>query len=141
MEKNINKEDISNIVEDMYIFQNEYNEDEIGFKSSNIAKKVLEVSKSIDIYCHSKEDNYMMELLAQITKLAIQREYIIYEDLYSYNEEELFTLFKEKDEDEFKFLLWKFENIKKEDIPNIELPKVKIRKLNPIVNGTRVKVM
>ena len=73
--------------------------------------------------------------------IAIQREYIIYEDLYSYNEEELFTLFKEKNEDEFKFLLWKFENIKKEDIPNIELPKVKIRKLNPIVNGTRVKVM
>lgn len=136
--KNINKEDIKAIVQDMNIFQNENNEDEIGFKSSSIAKKVLEVSKSIDIYCHSKEDNYMMELLAKITKLAINKKYILYDELYFYNEDELFAIFKEKDDDELKSLLWKFENTKKEDIPYIELPKVKIRKLNPIVNGTRV---
>lgn len=136
--KNINKEDIKAIVQDMNIFQNENNEDEIGFKSLSIAKKVLEVSKSIDIYCHSNEDNYMMELLAKITKLAINKKYILYDELYFYNEDELFAIFKEKDDDELKSLLWKFENTKKEDIPYIELPKVKIRKLNPIVNGTRV---
>lgn len=40
----------------MCIFLNENNEDEIGFKSSKVVKKVLEISESIDIYCHSKED-------------------------------------------------------------------------------------
>ena len=80
--KNINKNDISNIVKDMCIFLNENNEDEIGFKSSKVEKQVLEISESIDIYCHSKEDNYMMQLLDKITKLSIEKN-ITYEELYT----------------------------------------------------------
>lgn len=136
--KNISKEDITRIVQDMHIYINESNEEEIGFKSVSVAEKVLEVSKSIDIYCHSQEDNYMMQLLAQITKLAINKKYILYDELYLYNEDELFTIFKEKNDEELKLLILKFENLKKEEIPYIELPKVKIRKLNPIISGTRI---
>lgn len=137
--KNISKEDIKKVVQDMHIYINEYSEEEIGFKSLNIAKKVLEVSKSIDIYCHSKEDNYMMELLSQITKLAIDKNYIRYDELYTYNEEELFNIFKESNDKELNLLIWQFENIKKEEIPNIELPKVKTRDLKPIINRTRIE--
>jgi len=68
--KNVSKEDITRIVQDMRVYINESNEEEIGFRSLSVAKKVLEVSKSIDVYCHSREDNYMMQLLAQITKNA-----------------------------------------------------------------------
>ena len=136
--KNISRDDITKIVQDMHIYTNESNEEEIGFKSVSVAEKVLEVSKSIDIYCHSQEDNYMMQLLAQITKLAINKKYILYDELYSYNEDELFNIFKEKNDEELKSLILKFENVKKEEIPDIELPKVKIRKLNPIVSGTRI---
>lgn len=75
--------DIESIVNDMYIVKNEMNEDEIAFKTLNIAEKVLEVSKSIDIYCHSKEDNYMMELLAEITKSVIDKNYISYDKTHS----------------------------------------------------------
>lgn len=75
--KNINKNEISNIVKDMCIFLNENNEDEIVFKSSKVVKKVLEISESIDIYCHSKEDNYMMQLLAKITKLSIEKNILL----------------------------------------------------------------
>ena len=81
----------------------------------------------------------MMQLLAGITKLAIDKKYISYEDLYSYNEEELFNLFKKKDDVELKKLINNFETIKLEDIPNIELTNVKIRDLNPLVNGKRLK--
>lgn len=137
--KNINKNDIEKIVQDMCLFKNEFNEDEIGFKSEEIAKKVLDVSRSIDIYCHSKEDNYMMQLLARITKLAIDREYITYEQLYLYNEKELFELFKSKEDKKLQILIDEFENIKVSDVPEIELPKVKIRNLNPLVNGKRIK--
>lgn len=136
--KNINREDITRILQDMDVYINESNEEEIGFKTSCIAEKVLEVSKSIDIYCHSQEDNYMMQLLSEITKLAINKKYISYDELYSFNEEELFSLFIEKDDEQLKLLILKFTNIKKEEIPNIEFPKVKIRKLNPIVNGVRI---
>lgn len=137
--KNVDKEDIKKIVQDMCVFKNESNEDEIGFKSLEVAKKVLEVSESIDIYCHSQEDSYMMQLLAKITKLAIDKKYITYEDLYSYNEKELFGLFKEQIDIELQALISEFENKKITDIPEIELPKVKIRDLNPLVSGKRIK--
>lgn len=81
--KNMALGDIESIVNDMYIVKNEMNEDEIAFKTLNIAEKVLEVSKSIDIYCHSKEDNYMMELLAEITKSVIDKNYISYDKTHS----------------------------------------------------------
>ncbi len=137
--KNIDTKDIRRIVQDMCVFKNEYNEDEIGFKTKSIAKKVMEVSKSIDVYCHSYEDKYMMQLLAKITKLAIDKKYIIYEELYSYTEKMLFELLKGKKDKELQGLIDEFENKKLIDIPKIELPEVKIRNLNPLVNGKRIK--
>lgn len=137
--KNIHAKDIKQIVDDLDIFKNEECEDEIGFNTESVATKVLEVSKSIDIYCHSKEDNYMMELLAEITKLSIDRKYISYEELYFYQEEELFSLWKEKKDEDLLKLIYKFENIKKSDISTIDLPNIKIRYLKPIVKGIRVK--
>jgi len=122
----------------MTVYINESNEEEIGFRSLSIAKKVLEVSKSIDVYCHSREDNYMMQLLAQITKLAINRKYILYDELYLYTEEELFSLLKGINDEELSSLILKFESVKVEEILDLELPKVKIRSLHPIVNGTRI---
>ena len=137
--KNITKNDITNIIKDICVFNNEYDEKEIGFTSLEIARKVLEVSKSIDIYCHSIEDNYMMQLLADITKLAIQRNYISYEDLYFYTENVLFNIFEETNDKSIDYLITKFKTIKQEEIPKLELPKVKIRNLNPLVNGKRIK--
>ena len=136
--KNINDIDIKQIVDNLCIYRNEDNEEEIGFKTQGIATKVLEVSQSIDKYCHSKEDNYMMELLAEITKLSIDKRYISYDNLYLYNEEEIFSLWKGIEDKEFLALIHKFENIKKSDIDMIDLPNIKIRDLKPIVNGKRV---
>lgn len=137
--KNIDRNDIKKISQDICVFRNEDDENEIGFRSLDIAKKVLEVSESIDIYCHSNEDNYMMQLLAEITKLAIAKKYITYEELYCYNEKDLFRLFKEQSDEELKRLIDEFENKKIIDVPGIELPKVKVRRLNPLVNGKRMR--
>ena len=137
--KNLSKDDISKIIDNMCVYINENNEEEIGFKSLSIAFKVLEVSKSIDVYFHSQEDNYMMQLLSKITKLAIDKKYILYSDLYSYNEEQIFNIFNEINDDELKVLISKFKNIKKEEIPNVKFPEIKRRKLNPIACGKRIK--
>lgn len=137
--KNISKEDIRNIVLDMDIFLNEDNEDEIGFNTLEIAKKVLDVSESIDIYCHSREDNYMMGLLAEITRLAIKKNYITYNELYTYTEYDLFSLLKIKEDRKIQSLMKEFENKRMFDIPNLEMPKVKVRSLNPLVKGKRIK--
>ena len=45
-------------------------------------------------YASSKEDIYMMNLLANITKLFIEKKQISYKDLYSYDEEELWSIIK-----------------------------------------------
>lgn len=132
--KNVDYQDIEKIINDIEIYNNE-----IGFKTKEVANLVLEISKSIDIYCHSKEDNYMMELLASITRYGIERDYITYEELYTLNEEELISKLKKLDDEKMITYFNTFENITKSGIPNINLPKVKIRDLNPLVQGKRIK--
>ncbi len=132
--KNIDYNDIHNIIEDIEIYNNE-----IGFKSKDIAKKVLNVSDSIDKYCHSSEDNYMMELLADITKKGIKNKYISYDELYKLNEDEIISKLKNSEDDEIIKKLNKFENISVEEIPTTDIPEVKSRELNPLVKGIRIK--
>ena len=81
----------------------------------------------------------MMELLAYITKYGINKKYITYEELYIDNEEDL--IFKLKETKDLKLLecFDKFENITIEEIPSINLANVKIRDLNPLVQGKRIK--
>jgi len=130
---------VKEIINDLEIYINENKELEIGFKNYFIANKVYELNKSIDVYCHSKEDNYMMELLANITNIAIKNKIITYEDLYLLDEEILINILKTCNNNKIKKLLKIFENITSKEIPDILLPDVKIRKLNPLVNKKRLE--
>lgn len=134
--KNINYEDIENIINDIEI----YNNDEIGFRTEKVANFVLEVSKSIDIYCHTKEDNYMMELLASITRYGIERNYITYDELYYSTEEDIIIKLKNTKDNKIISDFKLFESISIDDIPDINLTKVKIRDLNPLVHGKRLVI-
>ncbi len=137
--KNIGISDINNIINDMTVFQNEQKELELGFKSYDILKKVIDVSESIDIVCHSNEDNYMMELLAKLTKFAIENDYIKYDDLYIVDEEYLFSIFNTIGNEYFQKEYYKFKTIKASEIPIISLENVKPRNLNPLLLGKRTK--
>ena len=101
--------------------------------------RLVELNKHIDILCHSNEDNYMMELLAEITKYAIDTNYITYDNLYEYTEEKLMKILYSKDDTALKILLNLFKTVTLDEISIKELPKVKIRDINPLVNGTRIK--
>lgn len=135
--KNLSKDEIKNIVSDLTVFKNEDKEDEIGFKMTKTAEKVVKINRILDEYCKSKEDTYMMQLLADITQKAIDKGYIKYDDLYVYNEEYLLSLLKIQNDKEINDLFKKFQTISKKKIPNIELPEVKTRHLNPLVNNKR----
>lgn len=135
--KNIEENDIKSIVSDIKLFINEDNEEEIGFSNEEVVKKVIEVNNSIDLACHSYTDNYMMELLAKITRISIEKKYIKYDDLYYLNEKELFKILNSIHNLELSILLYIFKNVKKKDIPHFELSNVKIRKLSPLLNGKR----
>lgn len=135
--KNISQLDIKNIVEDMQMVTNEFGELEIGFDDEHIVKKILEVNKSIDVLCHSTEDNYMMELLADIVRLGIEKSYIKYDDLYRLTEGELFDKLITPQDATLNNLLCTFKTIKRTNIPTLTIPKVKTRSLNPLVKMKR----
>lgn len=136
--RTININDVEKIINNTQIFINEEKNEEIGFTYREIANLVLDASKTIDIFCHSKEDNYMMELLASITREAIDNKYITYNDLYILNEKELMDILENCNNKEITKKLTEFMNIKKEDIPETNLSNVKIRALNPLVTGERL---
>ena len=137
--KDLSISEVPIIIDSIRVYKNEDLEDEIGFNDSDIAKRVVEVSNNIDLYCHSNEDNYMMELLSSITKYSIDKDYFSYDDLYKYNEPQLFNLMLKQDDVELLELLNKFMLIKKEEIKKVRLPKIKTRCLKPLVNGKRYR--
>ena len=129
--------EIPNILDDIEVMVNEYGEKELGVKSNEIANKLCDLNREIDIICHSNEDNYMMELLAEITKYAIDKQYITYDNLYEYNEEKLLSILDSQDDTALKILLNLFKTVTLEEISLKEIPKVKRRYINPLVNGKR----
>lgn len=135
--KTLNISDVSTILSNLDIYTNSCDEEEIGFKTQTIAQQVVNISDDIDRICHSDEDNFMMELLSLITRKEIDNGYISYEDLYLYDEEKLFKVFKNTADLETNALISIFENIEKADIKKIDMPKTKKRELKPLVNGKR----
>lgn len=137
--KTLNRQDIIEIVNDINVYKNEFDELELGFKTLKVAKKALDTSNQIDIYCHTNEDNYMMEFLAHITKMAIDNELITYESLYYLDESLLIKCLEECKIAEIKEAFQQFRTIMKDDIPPIKLENVKKRDLKPLVGGLRLK--
>ena len=137
--KNISIEDVKNIIDDLMIVINENGQEELGFKSKEIADLVLKTSELIDIYCHSNEDNYMMELLAKITKIAIDLKLVSYDELFTLDEQEVLDRLNNSTDLVLVNNLYLFRNISISDIPKMEMPYVKIRDLNPLVLKRRLK--
>lgn len=139
--KSLNIDDVNHILNDITLIKNSDDEDEISFNHRGIANMVLKTSDLIDKKCHSDEDNYMMQLLAKITELAIKKGYIKYDDLFYTTEDKIIEkLYKSKDNDVI-YLLKIFQTISKWDIPETKLPEVKARILNPLVKDRRLKRM
>ena len=136
--KEINLEDIDTIINDIKVYKNEQDENEIGFRTKEVAEKVLAYSDKINEVCHSSEDNYMMELLAKITRYSINKGYITYDELFTSTEKVIFEKFDSKKDSFLEKLLVDFRNLDSANIPYIELPNVKNRNINPLVKGKRL---
>ena len=103
-----------------------------------VAKKVVSINKEIDKLCHSTEDNYMMNLLATITKRAIEKGLLTYEELYTYYEIECFEILNNAEDKELQNLLKTFRTIR--NVPATSYPEIKRRKINPLVKGKRMMI-
>ena len=115
-----------------------FNGTELGFDSYDAAFRIYEVNSVINSYCHSNEDNYMMNLLSDLTRYVIDNGYIKYIDLFTKTEEEIYGLFSSIKDPEFKKEFSNFKSIKKRNVPKTEIPKVKDRIINPLVKGERL---
>jgi HD superfamily phosphohydrolase len=135
--KMLTMEEIPNIINNIEVQKNENNELELGLKNIEVARLLCELNKKIDELCHSNEDNYMMELLAEITKYAIDKEYIDYENLYKYTEEKVFKILNSIDDNGLQLMLNLFKSVSLDQITQKDLPKIKRRLINPLVNGKR----
>lgn len=137
--KTLTMPEIQDILNGIKVMKNEDDEKELGVTTPELAIKLCDLNREIDILCHSNEDNYMMELLAEITRYAIDKNYITYDNLYEYTEEKLMKILYSKDDTALKILLNLFKTVTLEEISIKDLPKVKIRDINPLVNGIRIK--
>lgn len=138
--KELNINDVNKIINDVKVFKNEEGEKELGFNSLKIGSQVVELNRKINLECHTNYDTYMMLLLADITHYAIDKSVILYDDLYIKDEDMIINMFKEYAPTDIVFssMLNKFFNIKMKDIPEIVMPKLKVRDLNPLVKGERI---
>ena len=136
--KNITKVDINSIVTDMHVSTNEFGEPEISFLRKPVVDKIIQTNASIDQMCHSNEDNYMMELLAAITRYAIEKGYIFYDDLFVFTEQNLFSYLYQIDDPHLREMLNEFRYKRKNEIETLNLPNVKVRSIKPLLNGKRV---
>ncbi len=139
--KTMTVEDMVEIVSCIHVYENEEHEKELGFESKDIALKVLAFNQQMDHYCHTSEDNYMMELLAKITRIAIEKKVITYQELFYMGEASLFSRMKNSKVSELEALLNQFETITKEEIPLTQIKEIKARALDPLVNGVRLSEM
>ena len=136
--KEINLEDIDTIINDIKVYKNEQDENEIGFRTKEVAEKVLAYSDKINEVCHSSEDNYMMELLAKITRYSINKGYITYDELFTSTEKVIFEKFDNKKDPFLEKMLDDFRTMNPEKVPYVELPNLKVRNINPLVKGKRL---
>lgn len=135
--KELKMTDVPNIINNIEIQKNEDGELELGLKSREVAELLCDLNKDIDVLCHSNEDNYMMELLAEITQYAINKNIISYDELYTLNETKLFSILNNTEDQGLQTLLNIFKTVKEDEISIKELPKVKRRLINPLVKGKR----
>ena len=136
--QDISRDAIRELIAEAAIYQNEDNLPEIGFKTRAAGEKALIAAKSLDAACSDSEDVYMMDLLARITRRAIEQKYITYDNLYTYGEKELLNLFCKQPDPELSRLLDEFTTITSANIHLDHPPRIKSRKLNPLVCGERL---
>lgn len=66
---------------------------------------------------------------------------ICYDDLYKLNEKELFSTLEEANDLYLKELILEFKTKRKEDVKDVNASNVKVRDLNPLVNGERLRLV
>ena len=137
--KNANFSGVMAVIDSIDVANNEKKQLELNFMREDTASYLQSLNDTMNEMTHSKEDTYMMCLLASIVKHLINRKVVIYDDLFVLNEENFIMIIEQECLEDHKLRqLWdEFKNKKSVDkYLDIE---VKNRKLVPLVWGERLK--
>lgn len=117
---------------------NEDNEVEIAFTDSKSAEIYINTNDSVNDRLALPEDDFLTDLLVKIVRRCVDRNYVKYEQLFFLTEKEMFMIIEDycKIDSELGSMYHTFKTIK--DIPIIDVGHdLKLRKVNPLVNGRR----
>lgn len=135
-------EDVKQIYEDIEIQRNENGEEELGFKTKNIARKFVSVTSKLSIIYRDDNTRFSMQFLADIMKKLNNENLVTIDDLYQMKESEIIDLIKNSKYKEV-FSMWqnaKHVNISKEkpkDVYTVRI-KAKVRYIDPLFQGKRI---
>jgi len=90
-----NLEDVKEIYENITILKNKDGEDEIGFKTVEIADKFFEGVFKYSISLQKNDDKFAMQFVADILKCLISKKIIELDDLYKISEKEIIEIIKQ----------------------------------------------
>lgn len=135
--KNIDLKNINKIYKNIYITTNEYNEKEYSFKNKKYANELVKLNDKFNELTNDILDYNSMQMLSNIIKYLIEQKIIKYDDLYTLDDHSIFKIInKESKKDNIlKNKLKDF--IRLENIQTKNIPKLKQRKLNPLINQNR----
>lgn len=131
-------EDAKRILDSIYLTLNEENVPEIAFLDEDVSLYVKYINDIINKLTHTKEDNYMMNLLANILKLSIVLGLFSYKDLFVLTEDEIVDILENYSnvDDSLDEMWLEFKTVK--EVKNVSYIEIKNKVLNPLVRGRRL---
>ncbi len=130
--------DIEKIYNDITIAINEYNEEEISFKTKENAKIIHNLEININKYTHSDKDMFAMFLLSDIVKYCIDNNYINYDEIYELTEKEMIKIIEKNYQEDLKlYLMWMVFTTTNNIVMTSKV-RIKKRYVNPLINNKRL---
>lgn len=142
-------EELREIYKDLVILKNEDGIDEIGFRNPQIAEYFVDKIKELWEFWISDKDRFVMQCIADILKMMVDKKIITEEDFYNFGEREILDIGLNSNDIKVKNAIKNFQEATKvytsEEVPKdvyyINL-KSKRRYINPLtmVNGVTIRI-
>ena len=126
------------ILKSLRVEKNEDAEEELAFDNYQAACYFKEISDMVNRLTHSKEDKYMMNLLAKIVKRCLDLEMLKYDDLFTMTEKKVINIIESNIKNDITLLdMWlEFKTIS--DVTETVDYKTKEKIINPLILGKRL---
>ena len=137
-------DEVKEIYCDLEVQKDEFNVDEISFKTKSIARKFVKLTSKLSVIYMEDRTRYSMQFLADIIKRLYDKNIINMNMLYEMRESQIIDIINSSEYSDI-FNIWKnASKVKSSDImPNVYYInfKTKIRYIDPLVNGKRISKM